>query len=109
MGVTVDRSIPSEKKPAPPPPPSSSEKMARLQELIAGKADPSNEMVAYLVNKARIVWAESSEVRTALQNNRENLERLEARSRELQGMRVKYIEDIEHWDCKAVPAKEKAA
>ena len=74
------------------------ERMERLNKMLAGKIEPSNEMVCYFVDQMRKVSADADAVRKNLQQYRDMATQLEARARELQGMQKKCIEDINHWD-----------
>lgn len=70
----------------------------RLQKILTGRIAPPNEMVDYLVAQLRKVIAEIDQVSRNLQQAKAAAEQAEARARELRGMRIKYLEDIRHWD-----------
>lgn len=74
------------------------ERAERLQKIVSGRIPPPNETVGYFVAQLRKVFAETDQVNRNLQQARAEVERAEARGRELRGMRSKYLEDIENWD-----------
>lgn len=85
-------------------PEAAAERAERVQKLLTGRIQPPNPVVSYMLDKLRKVLRETEGVNSQLQQWEARTAQARNRLMELNGMRMKYLEDIAAFD-KEQPAK----
>lgn len=84
------------------------ERAERVQKLLSGRVKSDDPVVAYMVDRVRVVIQEAEQLSNRLQQSEAQTTQIRNRLIELRGIRAKYLEDLEVFDkpsTEAIAAK----